>query len=180
MQAASGHSTGNRHSFHIPVMGLGYTIDTPLKVAHWGISSVVSIIEDELVERMRAYHAEKNGEAYEPIPKPSPDHRARRITAYLDLLQRLVDRNTERVRATPLAPGSDSTQYLELLPPGSPLLERHRAVTAMAPGGARETAEEALRACITPGSIDVNIMAKIDPTNYGPDEIGRASCRERV
>ena len=39
------------HTFHIPVMGLGYTIDTPLKVAHMGISSVVSIIEDELVER---------------------------------------------------------------------------------------------------------------------------------
>ncbi len=24
------------HSFHIPVMGIGYTIDSPLKVAHLG------------------------------------------------------------------------------------------------------------------------------------------------
>ena len=56
------------HSFHIPVMGLGYTIDTPLKVARFGISSVVSIIEDELVERMREFHCGQSGEAYVPIP----------------------------------------------------------------------------------------------------------------
>jgi len=30
------------HSFHIPVMGTGFTIDTPLKVARYGISSVIS------------------------------------------------------------------------------------------------------------------------------------------
>lgn len=163
-------STGP-HTFHIPVMGLGYTIDTPLKVAHLGISSVVSIIEDELIERMRAHHAAVNDEAYEAIPKPSPDHRARRITAYLDLLQRLVERNTARVRATPLAPGSESASYFELLPPGSPLQQRYHQVMAMAPGLERETAEEALRERITPGAIDVNIMAKIDPTNYGPDGV---------
>ena len=31
------------HTFHIPVLGLGYSVDTPLKVARYGISSVVSI-----------------------------------------------------------------------------------------------------------------------------------------
>ena len=41
------------HTFHIPVMGLAYTIDTPIKVAKYGITSVVSIIEDYLVEQMR-------------------------------------------------------------------------------------------------------------------------------
>jgi hypothetical protein len=90
------------HTFHIPVMGLGYTIDTPVKVAHFGISSVVSIIEDELVERMREFHCRQAGEAYAPIPKPELDHRALRITAYLDLLQRIVDRNVETLRQAPL------------------------------------------------------------------------------
>lgn len=159
------------HSFHIPVMGLGYTIDTPLKVAHFGISSVVSIIEDELVERMRAYHAEKSGEAYEPIPKPSPDHRARRITAYLDLLERLVDRSTVRLRNTPIEPGSESACYFELLPTDAPLRVRYQALLAMPAGPAREREEEQLCTSITPGAIDVNIMAKIDPTNYGPDGV---------
>ena len=36
------------HRFHIPVMGTGFTIDTPLKVARYGISSVVSLVDDVL------------------------------------------------------------------------------------------------------------------------------------
>ncbi|MEY3690178.1 MAG: hypothetical protein RIT37_1740, partial [Bacteroidota bacterium] len=35
------------HDFHIPVMGLSFSVDTPLKVAHYGISSVVSIMEED-------------------------------------------------------------------------------------------------------------------------------------
>ena len=43
------------HSFHIPVMGIGYTIDTPLKVAQYGIDSVISIGDDFLLEKIREY-----------------------------------------------------------------------------------------------------------------------------
>ena len=49
----------NRHTFHIPVMGLAYTIDSPIKVAKYGISSVVSITDDELIEKMRAFYSQK-------------------------------------------------------------------------------------------------------------------------
>ena len=38
------------HSFHIPVMGIGFTVDTPVKVAQYGIDSVVSIVDDILLE----------------------------------------------------------------------------------------------------------------------------------
>jgi hypothetical protein len=38
------------HSFH-PVMGLAYTIDSPIRVAQYGISSVISIADDELIEK---------------------------------------------------------------------------------------------------------------------------------
>ena len=41
------------HTFHIPVMGTAFTIDTPIKVARFGISSVMSIGDDELCETMR-------------------------------------------------------------------------------------------------------------------------------
>ena len=44
------------HSFHIPVMGTGYTVDTPLRVAKYGISSVISLVDDTLVEQMRKFH----------------------------------------------------------------------------------------------------------------------------
>ena len=39
------------HSFHIPVLGVGYSVDTPLKVARYGISSVMSIVDDALLEK---------------------------------------------------------------------------------------------------------------------------------
>ena len=48
-------NTKSIHNFHIPVMGLAYTIDSPIRVAHFGISSVISITDDELTEKMRAY-----------------------------------------------------------------------------------------------------------------------------
>ena len=63
------------HKFHIPVLGLGYSIDTPLKVARYGISSAISIVDDELVERIREYHTKKNGLEYIAIPKSANDYR---------------------------------------------------------------------------------------------------------
>ncbi|MBK6884197.1 MAG: hypothetical protein IPH05_14880 [Flavobacteriales bacterium] len=154
------------HNFHIPVMGLGYTIDTPLKVAHFGISSVVSIIEDELVERMREFHCLESGEVFVPIPKEELDHRALRITAYLDLMQKLVQRNTEALRTEPFEPGTRIMQYFEMLPDES--LERAMFVDmlAMPEGAQRSGYAEELRRTIKAGAIDVNIMAKIDPQRY--------------
>ncbi len=34
-------------------MGTGFTIDTPIKVAKYGISSVISLVDDVLIEQMR-------------------------------------------------------------------------------------------------------------------------------
>lgn len=48
------------HNFHIPVMGLAYTIDSPIRVAQFGISSVVSIIDDEIIERMRHFYSKNS------------------------------------------------------------------------------------------------------------------------
>jgi hypothetical protein len=50
------------HTFHIPVMGTSFTVDTPLKVARYGISSVVSLVDDVLVEQMRRFHSERDDE----------------------------------------------------------------------------------------------------------------------
>ena len=82
---------GNKqqHSFRIPVMGTGFSIDTPLKVAKYGISSVISLVDDNLIEQMRKYHSVRNGIEYSPIPRGSEDWRAKRITAYLNLLDDL-------------------------------------------------------------------------------------------
>ena len=62
------HAAGpTPHTFHIPVMGTGFMIDAPLRVAKYGISSVLSLVDDVLIEQMRKFHSEKAGEPYAVI-----------------------------------------------------------------------------------------------------------------
>lgn len=49
-------NSSSLHQFHIPVMGVAFTIDSPIKVAPYGISSVISMVDDELIEQLRAYY----------------------------------------------------------------------------------------------------------------------------
>ena len=88
------------HTFCIPVMGTGYLIDGPLRVARYGISSVISLVDDVLIEQMRKFHCEKEGEPYEPIGNRDEDARARRITAYLDMMDRVVARQVKELQAS--------------------------------------------------------------------------------
>ena len=83
------------HQFHIPVMGIAYTIDTPVKVAHFGINSSISIIEDHLIEKMREYYYKLNHETFQPITKKEPNFRAKRITDYLNLISEEVKKKVD-------------------------------------------------------------------------------------
>jgi hypothetical protein len=78
------------HTFHIPVLGLAYSVDTPLKVARYGISSVASIVDDISIERIRKYYAEQNQQVFVPIDDSEEDYRAKRITAYLNMMNKMV------------------------------------------------------------------------------------------
>ncbi|RZL38936.1 MAG: hypothetical protein EOO96_01820 [Pedobacter sp.] len=158
------------HNFHIPVLGLGFSIDTPLKVARYGISSVVSIVDDELTERMRAFHAEANQINYKPISKKETDSRALRLTAYLNLLDDLVYKQFEALKKLPFEFGNDLCKYFELLPEDSQLKQGYDLMMEFAPGERRTIFENILRAKMQRGSIDVNIMAKVDKMNYVNDE----------
>ncbi|MFT4566164.1 MAG: hypothetical protein ACI9FN_001118, partial [Saprospiraceae bacterium] len=73
----------NAHSFHIPVMGIAYTIDTPLKVAPYGLDSVISLVDDILLERMRKMYCNEYDIPYDDILETEDDFRALRIPAYL-------------------------------------------------------------------------------------------------
>lgn len=157
------------HSFHIPVMGLGYTIDTPLKVARYGISSVVSIIEDELVEEMRKHHSQINNRPYSPIERSEIDYRAKRITAYLDLMNELVDEQLNRLKEEPFEEGSELVKYFELLPDNSELRDLYNEMIALDDNDEKLSRQNQLRSKITAGSIDVNIMTKCDRPNYEED-----------
>ncbi len=149
------------HTFHIPVMGTGFTIDTPIKVARYGISSVVSLVDDVLIEQMRRFHAERLGEPFEGISAKAEDSRARRIAAYLDLLDRVVARQTEELRAAPFVSGSEITRYYELLPE-SPLKRTYQQMLETTDPAAKDRLQDELRRAVVAGSIDVNIMTKLD------------------
>ncbi|HGY10005.1 MAG TPA: hypothetical protein ENK37_08160 [Oceanithermus profundus] len=154
------------HTFHIPVMGTAFTVDTPLKIAKYGIASVISIVDDDLLERMRGYWSRVRGRSYEPIAKDlKADSRARRTAAYLDLVDELVAEDFASLQNAPLEPGSELWRYLALLPAESPLRrawERWRQASE----AERAALEREIRAGLAPGRVEVNVMTKVDKPNF--------------
>ena len=153
------------HTFHIPVMGIAFTIDSPIKVACYGINSAVSIIEDNLVEVMRKYYYQKNNENYIPITAKEEDFRARRITDYLNLMQRMIQSKMDQLRTSAFETGSDIVKYFEMLPDASTLKDKFNEWLSLPNSAEKETVEGFLRTELIPGAIEVNIMTKVDKDN---------------
>lgn len=158
-----------QHTFHIPVMGLGFTMETPIKVARFGISSVISIIEDELMERLRELYSPWVNEVFVPITTNQEDYRARRIQSYLNLVNRIVKQQIETLRNLPFMMGNDIIKYFELLPEESPVKELYRKMMQLEDSEAKSQLQTQLRSEIKAGSIDVNIMAKVDRNTYNKE-----------
>jgi len=153
------------HTFHIPVMGLGFTVDSPLKVAKFGISSCVSIIDDFLLEDMRKLYSKNQHISFEGIPDNEPDAKAKRTTAYLNFLHAQVEGQINGLRQQDFEADREINAYFELLPKDHRL---HLLYIQMLKnvGYKRGKLQEELRMAIQPGSIDVNIMTKVDKMNY--------------
>lgn len=150
------------HSFHIPVMGTGFTIDTPLLVAKYGISSVISLVDDVLIEQMRKYWSEQYGESYTPITASDDDPRARRITSYLNLLQKLIIQQIFEIKSGEFTDGSETTKYFELLPDEHDASRIYHDMLQEKSLEKKLNLQQQLRQSIVAGSIDVNIMTKLD------------------
>ena len=158
--------TRSPHKFHIPVMGLAYTIDSPVKVARFGITSAISIVEDNLVEMMRKYYYVQNNEPYIAISSKEEDYRARRITDYLNLINRIVKTQVEKLKTSAFEAGSEIVKYFEMLPDGCQLKHTYLAMRETMDGEKKHAMEQLLREEIRQGSIEVNIMTKIDKNNF--------------
>jgi hypothetical protein len=158
------------HTFHIPVLGLAFSIDTPIRVARFGISSVISIVDDILIEHMRKHWCREYDEPYKPITVHEDDSRARRITEYLNLLHRIVQKQMDALRASAFETGSEIVKYFEMLPERSPLKALYHSMVSTQEAASKTELQNTLRAAITAGSIDVNIMTKLDKANYGNDQ----------
>ncbi|MCH4553915.1 hypothetical protein [Aestuariibaculum lutulentum] len=156
------------HSFHIPVMGIGFTIDSPLKVAQYGIDSVISLVDDILIEKLRKMYSEKFELPYQEITNKVDDFRAKRITSYLNLIHDVVDKKFEAMKKSALEMSHDFKTYLDLLPTHSNLKTEFQALIEK--GVAKSDIKSWLDQRLVKGSIDVNIMTKVDKDNYDKDE----------
>lgn len=153
------------HRFHIPVMGLAYTIDSPVKVAKYGIASVMSIVEDNLIEMMRKHYCAVTNTEYIPITTKEPDYRALRITAYLNLVNEMVQNQIQQLKNTAFETGAEIVQYFEMLPEDHKLKKIYQSLKVITSTTEKNTVETYLRNAIHAGSIDVNIMTKVDKNN---------------
>ena len=158
-----------QHKFHIPVMGLAYTIDSPVKVARYGISSVISIVEDNLIEMMRGYYYPIAKKEFFPIPTSEKDYRAKRITDYLNLVNTLVHDQVEKLKKTAFETGSEIVKYFTMLPDDNTIKKIYRQMTQVTDCAEVEKMQTFLRSQIVAGSIDVNIMTKLDRNTYNKE-----------
>ena len=153
------------HTFHIPVMGLAYTIDSPIRVAQYGIDSVISIVDDELMEMMNAFYSNKFNLPYREVTPKMHDYRAKRITSYLSLVDTIVKKKFTEF-CNELAVNSQAlNDFIGMLPQASAVkqaLQFYAASPFDKEAEIRSFAAKHLR----PGAIDVNIMTKVDRTNY--------------
>ena len=153
------------HNFHIPVMGLAYTIDSPIRVAQFGISSVVSIIDDEIIERMRDFYSKKFNFDYTAISIKSEDHRAERITAYLDMMDDIVTKKFKNFKEEISKNTETLKQFIGMLPSTSGLKDGLQNIL-----NKKDNLSESIKNFIdhnfNPGEIDVNIMTKVDKDNF--------------
>ncbi|MDB4533644.1 hypothetical protein N9242_02150 [Vicingaceae bacterium] len=154
------------HTFQIPVMGIGFTIDTPLKVAPFGISSVISLGDDLLVDRMRKFYCEKLNIPFVEVAKDDLDKRAHRITLYLNLMNRMVKNKFQELKNASFEKGSDLTKYFEMLPDVSDLKKEYKRMKEESDSSVVDKIQQWLKDNMEPGNIDVNIMTKLDKANF--------------
>ncbi len=157
------------HTFHIPVMGLAYTIDSPIRVAKYGISSVISIMDDELIEKMNAFYSKKFDLPYQEITQKIHDYRAERIASYLNLVDKIVKEKFENFKTELSESKSALENYITMLPNKSEI--KAGLQNLMQDGFAfKENIKNYLEKNLFPGDIDVNIMTKLDKDNFIKDE----------
>jgi hypothetical protein len=157
------------HNFHIPVMGLAYTIDSPIRVAQYGISSVISIIDDDIIEKMKDFYNKKFNLDYLVITTKTEDYRAKRITDYLNMVDDIVNEKFEAFKQEITKNKESLKNFIGMLPNTSDLKNGLQNILTQ-----KDNWGAAIKSFIEdhlqPGSIDVNIMTKVDKDNFRKNE----------
>ncbi|MDP2335315.1 MAG: hypothetical protein Q8N05_02475 [Bacteroidota bacterium] len=154
----------NLHTFHIPVLGIGYSIDAPVKVAHYGISSVISIVDDLTMEKLREFYCKKFNLPFQSISPKTEDHRAKRITAYLNTVQEVVKQKFYDLKNSISHTEEELEKYIAMLPDVSEIkLKFNQMINT---GEMKQKLSDWLKENLVAGEIDVNIMSKLDRDSF--------------
>jgi len=135
-----------------------------------GINSVISIVDDLLCERIRKHYAKEHELEYKNIPRSHPDGRAERITAYLNTVADIVSEKFDNIKTQPLFTDSQKDRYFKMLPDENSLKKSYEFIQSLGDKETRQHYIDQVTERMTPGSIDVNIMAKVDALGLGKDE----------
>ncbi|MCH7576023.1 MAG: hypothetical protein IIA59_13010 [Candidatus Marinimicrobia bacterium] len=160
------------HRFHIPVMGTGHSVDTPIRVAHFGITSVISLVDDILLEQVREYYHKLYDWPFTAIPRGAGEPRAKKTTEYLNTVLKIVQLKMEAIKALPFFADNDKAKYFEMLPDESKLKKMYLSLLSMKASSDRNSMEQQLTGEMKPGAIDVNLMLKLDVDRF--DKQGNA------
>ncbi len=152
------------HSFHIPVMGIGFTVNTPLKVSQYGIDSVISLVDDMLLEKLRKMYCEKFEIFYKEITEKTEDFRSKRITSYLNLMNNLTKSKFEELKNTTKEKTNEVKKYLNMLPDSSTIKQEFNSLKTKYYSFGKVW--NRIKDNLLQGSIDVNIMTKLDKANF--------------
>lgn len=150
-------------------MGTGHSIDTPIRVAHLGISSVMSIVDDLLIEKVCRHYSQKFSIEVEEVSKKDSYARSKRIRNYLNLVNKIVKLKFDAIKQLQLKGQNDKAKYFELLPDDSPLKKDYNYYLTLNDEKEKAKKERTLTESMCAGSIDVNIMSKVDRLNYAKD-----------
>ena len=152
------------HTFHIPVMGTAFTADSALKVAHYGINTVIALADDVLLERLRKYYSGLNNFSYQEIKNNTKDYRADRITSYLNMVNKITSAKFEEFTIATKDTFEEVKKYFAMLPDTSEVKKEFNKLIENS--FSFEDLSVWLKDNLSIGSIDVNIMTKVDKTNY--------------
>jgi len=152
------------HSFHIPVMGIGFTVDTPLKVSRYGIDSVISLVDDILLEKLRKMFCSNFEIPYIEITNKIDDYRAKRITSYLNLMNELCEKKFNDLKQAAFDTSDGIKAYINMLP-NTPSIKQELKKLASNHFNLNDI-KDWVKEHLSMGSIDVNIMTKVDKENY--------------
>ena len=116
-----------------------------------------------LIEKLRKMYCIKYDIPYNEITEKTEDFRAKRITSYLNLINSLAEKKFEEFKNATIEKGNMIKEYFNKLPDYSTIKQEFNSLTKKYLN--LTDIQNWIKENISMGSVDVNIMTKVDKEN---------------